>query len=461
MLSRKLEKRGIKHNVLNAKQHEREAEIVAQAGRKAALTISTNMAGRGTDIVLGGNPEFMALAKCGHDREHPEFASWLAHFETQCAGEREEVVAAGGLHIVGTERHESRRIDNQLRGRSGRQGDPGSSRFFLSLEDDLMRIFGSERITPWMERLGLQEGEAIEHRMITRAIENAQKKVEARNFDMRKHVLEYDDVMNKQRQAFYSRRREVLAREDVHDEVMEMIEGVLVSTLDQHWPERGDPEPEQLAELAKALELQFGVPFDPRQPPFAGGGLLEHDALGRALLDRLVAFLEEKQKYVDGLAGRWPDLRLPTFSELEREILRITLDKQWKDHLHTMDGLREGISLRGYGQRDPKVEYTREGYGLFEEMNQRIDEQAVEMIFKFTVQEPTVAPPPRAASVLAAPAPAGHVLEARPAPAPVAPRPAAPARVGERGPVRPGKVGRNDPCPCGSGKKYKKCCGAG
>ncbi len=219
MFAAKLKRSGIKHNVLNAKQHEREAEIVAQAGAKGAVTISTNMAGRGTDILLGGNPEYLALAKCGHDREHPEFLHWQAHFESACAKERNEVIAAGGVHIIGTERHESRRIDNQLRGRSGRQGDPGSSRFYLSLEDDLLRLFGSDRISGWMERLGLEEGEAIEHRWINKAIENAQKKVEARNFDIRKHLLEYDDVMNKQRQSFYGRRRVVLAREDVHDEV--------------------------------------------------------------------------------------------------------------------------------------------------------------------------------------------------------------------------------------------------
>jgi len=295
MLSRKLQKFGAKHNVLNAKQHEREAEIVAQAGRKDAVTIATNMAGRGTDIVLGGNPEFLALAKCQHDKLHPEYPAMLARFEAECAAERAEVVAAGGLHIVGTERHESRRIDNQLRGRSGRQGDPGSSRFFLSLEDELMRIFGGERLQGWMERLGLQEGEAIEHRMVTRAIENAQKKVEARNFDMRKQVLDYDDVMNKQRQAFYGRRREHLSREQLHDEILEMMEDVLVTLLGRAFPEKGEPDAEALATLSIELEQQFGIVIDPTKPPFVENGkrVTDRDALGHALLEGLTAHLAE------------------------------------------------------------------------------------------------------------------------------------------------------------------------
>src|SRR3990172_7043844 len=266
-LSRMLQKKGVKHNVLNAKQHEREAEIIAQAGRKDAVTISTNMAGRGTDIILGGNPEMLALSRCKEGRDDPEFPALFAKFEAECAAEREAVVAAGGLHIAGTERHESRRIDNQLRGRAGRQGDPGSSRFFLSLEDDLLRIFGSERITPWMERLGLQEGEAIEHRFITRAIENAQKKVEARNFDIRKHLLDYDDVMNRQRLAFYERRREGMTREDPHQEVLDMAEGAVVSVLERSWPEKGDPDAEAMLEVATSFTGLFGIPFDATQPP--------------------------------------------------------------------------------------------------------------------------------------------------------------------------------------------------
>jgi preprotein translocase subunit SecA len=488
MLSRKLQKFGVKHNVLNAKQHEREAEIVAQAGRKGAVTISTNMAGRGTDIVLGGNPEFLALAKCQNDKLHPDYAATLARFEAECAAERGEVIAAGGLHIVGTERHESRRIDNQLRGRSGRQGDPGSSRFFLSLEDDLMRIFGGERLQGWMERLGLQDGEAIEHRMVTRAIENAQKKVEARNFDMRKHVLDYDDVMNKQRQAFYGRRREILGREQVHDEVLEMVEHALVSHLSQAFPEKGDPDEDALVGLSTALEQQFGLIFDPRREPFVVEGKLarDRDALGHALLEALTAHLEEKERHWDEVAGKYRSLGYPLFRELEKGLLLDTLDRQWKDHLHSMDGLREGINLRGYAQKDPKIEYQREGFALFDEMMDRIDHSAVERISKVQIREPQVAPdapPPSAAPSTLPVARTGDPAAAAPvAPAPLgapAERVAAPpgaakplfksafgdaANAAGRGPGKPATAaktpGRNDPCSCGSGKKYKKCCGS-
>jgi preprotein translocase subunit SecA len=454
MLARMLQRQGVKHNVLNAKQHGREAEIVAQAGRHAAVTISTNMAGRGTDIILGGNAEMMALGRCQEGRDDPEFGNWVARYEVECAAEREEVVAAGGLHIIGTERHESRRIDNQLRGRSGRQGDPGSSRFFLSLEDDLLRIFGSERITPWMERLGLEEGEAIEHRFITRAIANAQKKVEARNFDVRKHLLDYDDVMNKQRQAFYSRRQEILAREDLHSEVLEMAEGQLVNLLDASWPEKGDPDPDQLGELAVALDTQYGVHFDPTVVPFVEDGRPAHDkdALGREIFDRLAQTLEEKRSRCDALALEHQESGYPNFETFEREILRQTLDRLWKDHLHNMDALREGINLRGYAQRDPKVEYQREGYGLFSETEERIDQQATEIVFKFVLPDPLAdRTPARAPAGPARPRRPGSVIERGPG--------GPPAR-GRSAPAKPGKVGRNDPCPCGSGKKYKKCCGA-
>ncbi|UCE86345.1 MAG: SEC-C domain-containing protein, partial [Deltaproteobacteria bacterium] len=451
MLSRKLKKFGVKHNVLNAKHHEREAEIVAQAGRKGAVTISTNMAGRGTDIILGGNPEMLALARCRGDRDDPEFPAMVTQFEESCAKEREDVVAAGGLHIIGTERHESRRIDNQLRGRSGRQGDPGSSRFFLSLEDDLLRIFGSERITPLMERLGLQEGEAIEHRMLTRAIENAQKKVEARNFEIRKHLLDYDDVMNKQRTAFYGRRREFLSRENVHDEILEMVEGVLVDLLNAHWPAKGDPEAEALDAIAKAFEAHFGVAFDPRQPPFCEGNALakDRDVLGRAVLDRLVEALDEKMRQCAAHQERFKEYGYPDFHFFERQILLQILDTQWKDHLLSMDGLREGVGLRGYAGKKPEIEYQREGFILFQEMNERVDAQVSEMVFKFALPEPALERPPAPAQGRAP----GSVLERRPAPAG---RGAPPRRLEGKA----GKVGRNDPCPCGSGRKYKKCHGA-
>jgi preprotein translocase subunit SecA len=454
MLSRKLQKRGIPHNVLNAKQHEREAEIVAQAGRAGAVTISTNMAGRGTDIVLGGNPEFLALEKCGHDKQHPDYPALFASFENQCAGEREQVVAAGGLHIVGTERHESRRIDNQLRGRAGRQGDPGSTQFFLSLEDDLLRIFESDRVKQWWDRVGVEEGEAIENKLLTRVIENAQSKVEARNFDIRKHLLDYDDVMNKQRTAFYDRRRDALSREDVHEEILEMAEGVLVALLDAHWPEKDEPEAEDLAELAASIQSQFGVVLDPQQAPFLVDGRTtrDRDALGRFILDALVAVLEDKKKLCDARAEEHAELGYPPFVAFERDILLRILDAQWKDHLHTMDGLREGIGLRGYASRDPKLEYQREGYALFQDMNDRIDGQAIEVVFKFALPEPVPAQPPAPLRGERSLEEVARERRARPG--------RSPARAGSEADARSGKVGRNDPCPCGSGKKYKKCHGA-
>jgi len=455
MLSKKLAKRGVRHNVLNAKHHEREAEIIAQAGRFGALTISTNMAGRGTDIVLGGNAEFLALAKCGHDKEHPDYAVYLPTLEQQCLEEREQVVAAGGLHIMGTERHESRRIDNQLRGRAGRQGDPGSSQFFLSLEDDLLRIFESERVAQWWDRVGVEDGEAIENKLLTRVIENAQTKVEARNFDIRKHLLDYDDVMNKQRRAFYSRRRELLGNRDIHDEVLEMAEGVLVTVLDDHLPEKGEPESEDLVALAASVEGHFGIPMDVSQEPFVVDGrpATDRNALGRAIFDRLSAFIEAKQKTCNDLAEEHAAIGYPRFQKIEQDIMLQILDAQWKDHLHTMDGLREGVSLRGYASRDPKLEYQREGYALFEEMNQRIDTQAADVVFKFALPEPVPQSAARShpGSGTGSEPPEASGSGSR-APAPVrGARPASP---------KGGKIGRNDPCTCGSGRKYKKCCGA-
>jgi len=463
MLSRKLKKKGVRHNVLNAKHHAREADIVAQAGRKGAVTISTNMAGRGTDILLGGNPEFMALDQCGHDRHHPEFPVWLSKFEAQCAGERDEVVAAGGLHIIGTERHESRRVDNQLRGRAGRQGDPGSSQFFLSLEDDLLRIFEGDRVKQWWDRVGVEEGEAIENRLLSRVIENAQKKVEARNFDIRKHLLDYDDVMNKQRKAFYARRRQVLAAENVHEEVIEMTEGIIVSLLERHWPEKGEPDAEALSALAVDLEAQFGASFDPAAAPFvdgAGRPASDRNAVGRAVLERLEQLLEEKARGCKEKDAEYPDLAYPPLEWFERDIILRILDTQWKDHLHSMDGLREGIGLRGYAQKDPKVEYQREGYALFAEMEERIDWQASEIIYKFVLPEPRVAEAaPPAPARAAERSEGGRGAAPRRGAPPAAAAPAGRAQ-GAAAPPASGKVGRNDPCPCGSGKKFKKCCGA-
>ncbi|MDH5566334.1 MAG: preprotein translocase subunit SecA [Myxococcales bacterium] len=456
MLSRKLKKRGVRHNVLNAKHHEREAEIVAQAGRKAGVTISTNMAGRGTDIVLGGNAEMLALSKCQGDKEHPDFPALFDQFEAECTAEREDVLEAGGLHIIGTERHESRRVDNQLRGRSGRQGDPGSSQFFLSLEDDLLRIFEADRVKQWWDRVGVEEGEAIESGVLTRVIENAQKKVEARNFDIRKHLLEYDNVMNRQRLAFYGRRRDVLTREDIHAEVLDMTEGAIVALLDAHWPVKGEPDAAMLTDLAKSLTAQFGVELDASQPPFfvEGKPAADRDTLGRAVLDQVTALVEEKKKACDGLAEQYASEGYPSFAACERSILLQILDAQWKDHLHTMDGLRDGISMRAYGQRDPKLEYQREGFALYQEMESRIDAQALDIICKFALPLPPgeaprrSAPPPLTrppARPLAGPGPLAHGR----------------ARAGRDDPAgKIGKVGRNDPCPCGSGKKYKKCHGS-
>jgi len=459
MLSKKLKKQGIRHNVLNAKKHSREAEIVSQAGRKGTITISTNMAGRGTDIVLGGNPEAMALDKCGGDKDREDYPEVLAGYETACAVEQKEVLGLGGLHILGTERHESRRIDNQLRGRSGRQGDPGSSQFFLSLEDDLLRIFEADRVAQWWDRVGVEEGEAIENRMLSRVIEGAQKKVEARNFDIRKHLLDYDDVMNKQRQAFYARRLQALTQDDIGEEVEAMIEGILVGVLEECWPEKADPDDEVLGEIVARLEHQFGITFSIEESPFKEGGqpAKERDALGIALMERLSAIMQEKANECAGLVEEFSELDYPRFDWFERDILLKILDAQWKDHLHTMDGLREAIGLRGYAQRDPKIEYQREGFALFGLMEDRVDAQAVETIFKFGFPRPTLESKAQAAASVAkapgsAPAAAKTAGAGGSAPAAFA------GAAGGGGAVS--KVGRNDPCPCGSGKKYKKCHGA-
>jgi len=452
MLSKKLKKQGVKHDVLNAKQHTREADIVAQAGREGAITISTNMAGRGTDILLGGNPEIMALAKCGNDKDHPDFLAHLATFEAQCASEQAAVLGAGGLHILGTERHESRRIDNQLRGRAGRQGDPGSSQFFLSLEDDLLRIFEADRVAQWWDRVGVEEGEAIENRMLTRVIEGAQKKVESRNFDIRKHLLDYDDVMNKQRQAFYARRIEALRHEAIDEEVLEMAEGQVVAFLDEIWPQKGDPESEEMEQLAGLLEHQFGIIFPADGPPLLTDGQFPSDRneFGRGLLDTLGGFLSEKKARCVEFGAEFKEMiEYPTFEWFQRDITLRILDAQWKDHLHSMDGLRESVGLRGYAQRDPKLEYQREGFAFFGEMEQRVDEQVLETIFKFDFPRPRLESTAQAAAPNPSGGGAGRSLPgAQPAPG-----------LGQGGePVA--KVGRNEPCPCGSGKKYKRCHGA-
>ena len=564
-----LRKKGIPHNVLNAKQHEREAHIVAQAGRKGAITISTNMAGRGTDIILGGNAEFMARAEVdpevagqpGAEVDPELFKVAFAKFKPQCDAEKQEVLAAGGLHILGTERHESRRIDNQLRGRSGRQGDPGSSRFFLSLEDDLMRIFGAERITGLMERLGMEEDVPIEHPLINRAIENAQKKVEGHNFDIRKNLLEYDDVMNQQRKTIYSLRRQILegryAPEPTEEEKKEgktaadspvpttsgkhtadalavIVRPTLARMLEaltQAQPEpSADPAapppapvtvPADPARLRSAIYRQYGAYLDCTGIVEDRAGTLDRLSreVGSSMIQQRERLLDLSEEMIQVMmeefcppsehAEDWDLAALgnavkerfgfePTFDDkiLEREIMVETLwsqlekiiearesefslpvllyfsryfyleeiDQRWIDHLKAMEALREGIGLRGYGQKDPKQEYKKEGFVIFGEMMGIIGRNVCEKLYHMQL---------RRESEAAAPA------VPQPEPRKKAPRrtiesgggtaPQVTAGAGGGGPAqeegRPvrrnePKVGRNDPCPCGSGKKYKKCHGA-
>jgi preprotein translocase subunit SecA len=436
-LSSLLKKQGVKHAVLNAKFHEKEAEIIAQAGRKGTVTIATNMAGRGTDILLGGNPEFLFkqavardadLASPEHDAERARLRDQL---RGECESEKEQVVTLGGLHIIGTERHESRRIDNQLRGRAGRQGDPGSSRFYLSLEDDLLRIFGSERISGLMQRLGMEEGVPIEHRMVTRAIETAQKKVEAHHFDIRKQLLEYDDVMNKQREVIYDQRRQVLSGEPFVDDIQEMIDDIVSGTVAQHCNEANYEEAWDLKGLTEALGAQFSLSFDPSSWKDSGV-----DAIKEDVLTRVREAYQRKER----------EFGPKVLRELEKAVMLRVIDTHWKDHLLTMDYLKEGIGLRGYGQKDPLVEYKREGYDLFVGLIERIKVDAVGHLFRIQAVRPDLA-----SAAPAPPRPAPTILSA-PGLAPASPASPA-ARDRER-------VGRNDPCPCGSGKKYKKCHGA-
>jgi preprotein translocase subunit SecA len=450
-LSGWLKKRGVPHNVLNAKQHEREAEIIAQAGRPGALTISTNMAGRGTDIVLGGNPE-MLLRGRGLDPRAPENEGELERLRQQCEEQRGKVLEAGGLHVVGTERHESRRIDNQLRGRSGRQGDPGSSRFFLSLEDHLLRVFGSDRIKNLMGRLGMQEGESLEMGLLSRQIERAQGKVEARNFDIRKHLLEYDDVMNQQRESIYGWRRRVLGSQDLRAEFLELAHQLGDEILETTLPERGERDPQA---LARELERQFAVALDPALlEQLTTGRELDRERVRETVTALLEAKLDEKIGLLRDIQQRRTDLLVPSFDDIGRGLLLQILDQQWKDHLLAMDHLRDSVGLRGYGGQDPKREYQKEGFRLFSEMNYRIGSRAVEQMWHVVFHEPSE-----------------QSLRAQRA-AEEARRRRAEAllreqHAGEREPEKPepvrraaAKVGRNEPCPCGSGKKFKKCCGA-
>ena len=475
-LSELLKKAGVPHQVLNAKQHEREAKIVAQAGRKGAVTVSTNMAGRGTDILLGGNPEAMAREYCLKNKIAMPYAAAPAviggngakgsdgpgdgsspnlvlfqhegkifqapleqwkpiyeQFAEQCRAEHDEVVAQGGLHILGTERHEARRIDNQLRGRAGRQGDPGSSRFFLSLEDDLLRIFGGERVKALMYRLGMTEGVPIESGLISRRIENAQKAVEAQNFEARKHLLEYDDVMNKQREAIYAIRRAALEGKDQKEYVLSMAEDIAGELVDTFCPREQHPNEWNTTQFANEALGQFGLDIksadiDPAK--------LNHDELVGALIEAVKERYEEKEKLFGPEMMRW----------LERRIVLDIVDTQWKDHLLTLDHLKEGIGLRGYGQKDPLVEFKKEAFTLFEDMMARIDTETVRYLFLIQPARPE----DEARQIERRQRRQQQELQYQTGPAQAeAPRP-----------VRTGaKIGRNDPCPCGSGKKYKKCHG--
>jgi preprotein translocase subunit SecA len=581
VLSRMLTQKGITHTVLNAKYHMREAEIVAQAGRKSAVTISTNMAGRGTDVLLGGNAEFMARAEVGGheaaaipgavDESTPEYKTALAKFKAQCDAEKDEVRAAGGLHILGTERHESRRIDNQLRGRAGRQGDPGSSRFYLSLEDDLLRIFGAERITGLMERLGMEEDVPIEHGLVNKAIENAQRKVEGHNFDIRKNLLDYDDVMNQQRKAIYALRKQILEgryvpelseadkkkgkeplppptssgdwtidslAENIKPRVAQIVDGFLAGvtenkdgTVDPYrtdatqpptegkildpeklthelyrqfgavvdvkkdlndrtalidkaaktaassliqqrervldladqiisnlvWtycPEKAHAEDWDLKALAEAAKEAFNISFDLDVP------VIERDALAERIWEQVETFTKARETELGPLI----------FFFFARHFYLEEIDAQWIDHLKSMDQLREGIGLRGYGQKDPKIEYKKEGYELFSQMMERMSANVAYKLYRLRLERQQQ-PPAGAAQPSQQPekVPEFKHKERRM----VAQHAAAGQAVGgdgEQAAAEPEKqktirrdqpkVGRNEPCPCGSGKKYKKCHGA-
>src|SRR6059036_1407587 len=380
-LSSLLKKRGIRHEVLNAKYHEREAEIVAQAGRESAVTIATNMAGRGTDILLGGNPDFLSkeiLRKKGLDpvtAAEAERTVALAEARRITEPEHARVVERGGLHIVGTERHEARRVDNQLRGRSGRQGDPGSSRFYLSLQDDLLRIFGSQRVERIMERLGMEEGEPIEHKLVTRAIATAQKRVETHNFEIRKHLLEYDDVMNKQREVIYGMRRQILDGESQAETIAEWVDELVEGTVDGYAARGAHPEDWDLGGLTEALHRQF----DTRVAPAELNEIVSREALDEAVGEAVRARLAERESELG------PEL----LQALERHEMLIVLDTQWKDHLLSIDHLKEGIGLRGYGQRDPLTEYKKEAFDLFEDMFERVKSAVIERLFKVQIVRDT------------------------------------------------------------------------
>ncbi|MDP2905537.1 MAG: preprotein translocase subunit SecA [Candidatus Omnitrophota bacterium] len=448
-----LKRRGVPHQVLNAKYHEMEAQIVAQAGRFKGVTIATNMAGRGTDILLGGNPEFMAksLARQKIKADDPafrqEYQKIFDTYKSETVAEHDKVVGLGGLHVLGTERHEARRIDNQLRGRCGRQGDPGSSRFYVSLGDDLMRLFGSERIIGIMDKLGLEEGQVIEHPWVSRSIEIAQRRVEQHNFEIRKQLLEYDNVMNKQREIIYGQRRQILEGVSLKDNVLQIIEKVADGILLTYAADTVAGQGPDMVGLAEAIKLRFGLELNKTILESSGVTLKE------ALSSFLIGAYEEKEASVGA------DL----LRHLERMVFLQIVDAKWKDHLYAMDSLREGIGLRAYGQRDPLIEYKREAFNMFAQMIAGIEEEAVDVLFKLQPAKvervkgvfssvPQQFSHPEAAKFeapAAAHAESSEEPDAEPPEAKLKP-------IQSSGP----KVGRNDPCPCGSGRKYKKCHGA-
>jgi len=459
MLSRMLQRRGVPHEVLNAVNHSREAQIIAQAGRKGAVTISTNMAGRGTDIILGGNPEFQVkqrlekeFAAKEHDLDPEQHHEWeqrrrvlMAEADRLVEQERAEVIALGGLHVLGTERHESRRIDNQLRGRSGRQGDPGSSQFVVSLEDDLMRLFGADNIASLMDRFGFEEDIPIDHPLVSRAIEQAQKKVESRNFELRRHLLEYDDVLNKQREVIYGQRRQVLEGADMREQIFYMVGEVIPAMLQEYFHEQDYLEESEARALLQAGENSFLRRGQVTVPMLLD---LRPDEVESLFLEEASAFYEAREQ----------ELGLEVMRELERVILLRTVDRHWMFFIDEMHELRQEINLRAYGQRDPLVEYRLESFDMFEGMIQAIQEEVVRGVYQVRV-----AAPPRRRAV------AGPVAAIRPrldvgnggAERERRESPQDETAPAKRQPITVAKkVGRNQPCPCGSGKKYKKCCGA-
>ncbi|MDU9400091.1 preprotein translocase subunit SecA [Pseudomonas sp. zfem003] len=446
-VSQLLTKAGIEHKVLNAKYHEREAEIIAQAGRPGAVTIATNMAGRGTDILLGGNWEVEVAALENPTEEQ------VAQIKAEWQKRHQQVIEAGGLHVIASERHESRRIDNQLRGRAGRQGDPGSSRFYLSLEDNLMRIFASDRVKNFMKALGMQQGEAIEHRMVTNAIEKAQRKVEGRNFDIRKQLLEYDDVANEQRKVIYHMRNSLLAAEDIGDTIAEFRQDVLGRTIDAHIPPQSLPEQWDVAGLEAALYSDFGIKLPVQQWLDEDDKLFE-DTLREKILEQLVAAYNEKEELAGAEALR----------SFEKQMLLRVLDDLWKDHLSTMDHLRHGIHLRGYAQKNPKQEYKRESFALFQELMDSIRRDTIRVLSHVQVRRED--PVEEEARLRREAEELAKRMQFQHAEAPGLDEPEEAMEEGDVAtaaavaPVRAEpKIGRNEPCPCGSGKKYKHCHG--